>query len=74
MGTPTERFKVRDSKGSIHFAIVTHKIIDTSTLQGSSSVKGLPSYKLETGAHLNTDDGNTFTHWVTKERFERIEK
>ena len=53
-----EKFQVIDESGDIHGAA---KITPVHQERGSNDKRtGLPSYRLSTGEHLNTKDGENF--------------
>lgn len=56
----SETFFVYTDSGEEMEAIVIHRRIDTSTLDGSSSIPGIATIRLLNGLHLNRIDDNTF--------------
>ena len=67
-----EEFHVSDAKGNSHLVQVWRKSINTSNLDGSASLQGLPHYKLKDGSTLNTDDGKSFVHYRTNEKLTKV--
>lgn len=69
----TERIRVINEQGSPDVVYKIVDSIDTSTLDGPSSVKGLAKYRLaSTGEHLNIKDDNTFTSADGRRSFHKV--
>jgi hypothetical protein len=63
-------FKVVDEAGVIYEAHEYQNMIDTSDLDGPSSIGGMKSYRLANGTHLNSD-GDGFTNYRTGAKLTR---
>jgi hypothetical protein len=68
----SDELYVTDEKGKKYLVQVWRQSLNTSNLSGASSLQGMPHYKLKDGSILNTDDGKTFIHYRTNERFIKV--
>ncbi|WP_174903507.1 hypothetical protein [Burkholderia pseudomultivorans] len=56
----TERFKATDNAGKVYEVVVLQDEIDTSDLDGPSSMLGMKEFRLSTGEALNRISENVF--------------
>ena len=64
-------FLVYKDDGTALRVLVIRSRVNTSTLDGPSSIEGLPQLQLEDGTPLNVIDENTFKIVTTGERVRR---
>jgi hypothetical protein len=67
----SERFLVYRKNGTSLYVNAIRSRIDTSTLDGRSSIEGLTTLRLDDGSPVNVIDENTFMIVVTGEQVTR---